>query len=260
MVEFLPSRTVAVSILGMSIYWYGLLYVLAFWLTWSLLPRLQKYRGLSLSREQWTYIAAWGAAGVIVGGRLGYALLYEPAYFASHPFDLFVLRGGGMSSHGGFIGVWLALWYAGRQLRVPLLALTDIIVIPAAIGLALGRLGNFVNQELYGTPTALPWGVSIPAVEGRRHPTQLYAMAKNCLIALVCWPQLRKAAHRPLAGSTTALFLIMYSVLRFSVEFVRVQEWPLVFGLTRGQLYTIPLFIVGFLLWVKIRKTWVRGD
>ncbi len=254
MIELFPSRTVALVVFDVSIYWYGILYVMAFWIAWYLLPRLQRYRRLALSREQWTYLAAWGAAGVIIGGRIGYALFYEPSYFISHPLDIFMLRQGGMSSHGGFLGVLFTLWYASRRLGVSLLAVTDVVVVPAAIGLALGRLGNFINQELYGTLTTMPWGISVPEVEGQRHSAQLYAFAKDCLIAFIGWAHVRHAAQQRIPGSTTAIFLIVYSLLRLAVEFVRVQEWPLVFGLSRGQLYTIPLFMAGVVLWIKVSR------
>ena len=251
MIDFFPSRAVAVDLFGFAVHWYGLLYLLAFLIGWVLLPRLQKYRGLNLSKETWADLLSWGVIGVIVGGRLGFVFFYEPEYFLQYPWKIFAVWEGGMASHGGFIGVTLALWHVLRRKRLPFLAIGDIVVVAVAIGLACGRFGNFINQELYGTVTQLPWGIEIPGVEGLRHPTPLYAMIKDLFIALVCYLHLRRPGS--IHGRTTALFLMLYGVLRFLVEYVRVQEYPLVpvpFFLSMGQVLTIPIFLIGAWLWV----------
>lgn len=193
---------------------------------------------------------------MLVGGRLGFVLFYEPGYFLSHPLDVVAVWQGGMSSHGGFLGVTLALLYALRERRNEWLKLADIIVIPIAIGLALGRLGNFINQELYGIPTNLPWGIEIPGEEGLRHPTQIYAFLKDLFVAAVCFWHLKRGERGN--GRTLALFLILYGVLRFLLEYLRVQEYPMidteVLLLSRGQVLTIPIFFTGVFLWWWGRK------
>ncbi|MDP6562122.1 MAG: prolipoprotein diacylglyceryl transferase, partial [Candidatus Peribacteraceae bacterium] len=175
----------------------------------------------------------------------------EPAYFLSHPAHVIAVWRGGMSSHGGFIGVVITLWFALRNKEVSKLALADTVVVPIALGLALGRLGNFINYELYGYVTDLQWAIAIPGVEGLRHPTQIYAVLKDLIIAGVCFWHLRRYVK---PGMTTAVFLMLYAVLRFTVEIYRVQDHTGLLGLTRGQLLTVPIFIFGVLLWKAVRK------
>jgi len=216
-----------------------------------LAPRLQKWRSVYLHLGQWVEIVAWGAAGLLIGGRLGYVFFYEPQYFLKYPAEIFMIWQGGMSSHGGFIGVALAVWLACRSLNVDFWKICDVIVVPIGIGLALGRIGNYINQELYGTVTALPWGIEVPGETGLRHPVQLYAALKNITVAAICYVYLRKPHSVP--GRATALFLMLYGTLRFFIEFIRVQDWPEWFGLTRGQWFTIPIIFLGAWLFF-IRK------
>lgn len=250
LISLFPSRTVVLQAGSLTIYWYGVLYVVAFGVVIFLTPRLGRYRQLTLNRQQWLELITWGIAGAVIGGRLGYVLFYNPTYFVAHPLDIFKLWQGGMASHGGFIGAALALWLGARQYRVPWRQLADVVVVPVALGLAFGRLGNFINQELYGTVTTLPWGIVIPGVDGLRHPTQLYAIAKDMFIAAICYWHLKKPHTHP--GQTTGLFLILYSILRFLIEFIRVQDYPLIFSLSRGQWLTIPLFVVGVWLFFPL--------
>ena len=257
MFALFPSRAVALEIFGFGIHWYGLLYVAAFVLAYLLLPRLQHLRGLELANEEWSNILTATILGVLLGGRLGYALFYHPLYYATHPLEIVAVWQGGMSSHGGFLGVGLAVLLVSRRLKIPLLTLLDLIVVPAAIGLALGRVGNFINLELYGTVTSLPWGIAIPGVEGLRHPVQLYAVGKDLLIAGLCFLHLKRTqALNP--GGTFALFLMLYAFLRFSVEFFREPDFPPVhfwwIALTRGQLYSIPLFLAGVGVWWFVHR------
>lgn len=258
MFSLFPSRAVAIELFGFSVHWYGLLYLLGFILAYFLLPKLQAARGLKLNREQWANFLTWVVLGVLIGGRLGFVLFYEPLYFLHNPLKIFAVWEGGMASHGGFIGVLTAFFIFCRRYKVSIFTLGDIIVIPAAIGLALGRIGNFINQELYGLPTTLPWGIAIPGAEELRHPTQIYAVIKDLFIALSCYLFLiyKKPA---VPGQTGSLFLILYGILRFSVEFLRVQDHPMVnlgfIKLSRAQLLTIPVFFGGVLgWWISVRK------
>ena len=257
MFTLFPSRAVAVSLFGFGVHWYGILYVVAFLIAFLIFPLLQGERRLAFSWDEWSSVLTSGILGVLIGGRLGYILFYHPLYFAQHPLEIVAVWHGGMSSHGGFLGVGIAFLLTARRHHIPLLALLDLAVIPAAIGLALGRVGNFINLELYGTVTALPWGIMIPGVEGLRHPVQLYAVAKDLFLAAVCLWHLRRTRDLP-PGGTFALFLLLYGLLRFLVEFVREPDMPSVvfgsFALTHGQLYSLPLILVGIMLWVRWRR------
>lgn len=255
-VALFPSRTVAIAIGAFSVHWYGLLYLVAFLLAYLLLPRLERYRGLSLSKEVWGDILSWVIVGVLLGGRLGYVLLYDPAYYLAHPMEILAVWKGGMAFHGGVIGVALALVYVSRRHRIPLLVLSDIAVVPIALGLALGRFGNFINQELYGISTTLPWGIAIPGIEGLRHPTQLYAVLKDLCIAIICFLHVRRSS--PKTGQTMGIFLTLYGILRFALEFLREPTHaafligPII--LTRGQVYSLPMILAGILLLACSRK------
>lgn len=241
------------SIGTFAVHWYGILYLAAFLLAYALLPRLQRFRGLSLSTEVWASVLSFAIGGVIIGGRLGYVLFYEPSYFLEHPLQIVAVWNGGMSSHGGFISVVLALLWACRRHKVSVLSLADIVVVPAALGLACGRIGNYINLELYGTVTTLPWGMTIPGVEGLRHPTQIYAVLKDLFIAGICFLHLRSVTSVP-HGRTCALFLMLYAALRFAVEHFREQPYGYVLGLSYGQLYTVPLFFAGLALYLWLRR------
>ncbi len=254
MFALFPSRTVALALGPLSIHWYGILYLLGFLIGIWLLPKLLRYRNISFNEKQKESLLLHVFLGVLAGGRLGYVFFYGGTFYLEHPLEIFAVWHGGMSSHGGFIGVALALILFTRQHRISLLALTDILVVPIAIGLALGRLGNLINGELYGEVTGLPWGMLFPGVEGLRHPTQIYAIFKDLLLAFLCFRHLKfTSVRKEKFGSTTALFLMLYAVFRFIVEIFRDQpyEYTPVLGLmlSRGQLLTIPLFTAGLVIW-----------
>jgi phosphatidylglycerol:prolipoprotein diacylglycerol transferase len=255
MFALFPSRTVAINLFGFGVRWYGLLYLLSFLLTFFLVPRLQKYRELRLSSDEWSRIISAAILGVLAGGRLGYILFYQPAYYLAHPLDIFAVWNGGMASHGGFIGVTIALLYALRKYSWAEIArIADVIAVPIILGLGIGRIGNFINQELYGTVTTLPWGISIPGVEGLRHPVQLYEFGTSLVIAALCYVHLRGSQHqRP--GRTLGLFLTLYGVVRILLEFLRIHAFPPLFlGLYREQVLTIPLVLIGLLLLIGLRR------
>jgi phosphatidylglycerol:prolipoprotein diacylglycerol transferase len=192
--------------------------------------------------------------GVIVGGRLGYVLFYGFSYFLSHPLAIFAVWQGGMSSHGGFIGVTLAILFFCKRNRIHPLALADVLMVPVAIGLALGRIGNLINGELYGTLSTVPWAMHFPGIDGLRHPTQIYAFLKDLCIATASVFHLRFTMLRPREGRTTSYFLMSYAVLRSIVEIFRDQPFGFVnlgiLSLSWGQIYTIPIFLGGVSLWI----------
>ncbi len=255
--EFFPSRQIFLEIGPLAIHWYGIMYLLAFLIAWWLLPVLAAKKGYPLSKEDIGTILFAGILGTIIGGRLGYVTFYAPEYYGDRPWRILALWEGGMSSHGGMIGVAVAMVIVLQKLKMKITVwqLGDLLVVPIAIGLALGRLGNFINLELYGPVTTLPWGIAIPGVEGLRHPTPLYALAKDLLIAGVCFLSLFRSRRE---GVTLGVFFVLYGILRFLIEFVREEtasglDLGLLY-LTRGQLLTIPVVIIGFIiLWKRMR-------
>lgn len=258
MLEFFPSRQIFFSLGSLDVHWYGLMYVCGFLVGYPILKRLLRYRDLALTEKQLESLVLHVFFGVIIGGRLGYVLFYGGSEYFLHPLDIFKVWEGGMASHGGFIGVIVALLVFTRGNLAYLLKLGDVLVVPIAIGLAFGRLGNLINGELYGTVTALPWGMNFPGVEGLRHPTQIYAIMKNLTIALACFLSLRTSwpTYRP--GMTVGLFLCLYAVLRFIVEIFReqaLQSVPFIgFELSRGQLLTLPIVVLGLVILGFTRK------
>lgn len=235
MIELFSSREVAIEMFGWEIRWYGVLYLAAFGLVWWLLPRLQKYRGLRLSRDDWLFVLTLGLAGVLVGGRLGFVVFYELEYFLAHVMEIFSLRQGGMSIHGGIAGVGAALWLASRKLKINYWKLVDLVVAPAALGIAVGRIGNVVNQELFATTLA-----------------QFMAVGVNVVIAGILFWYLRRSVR---SGMVTALFLILYGIARFGMEYFREQDYSLFLGLTKGQWLVVIVLLVGvFLLKSKFQN------
>ena len=234
MIDFFPTREVALVVGYFSLHWYAILYLVAFAQGWWLLPRLQIHRNLSLAGEQNLDVLTWAVAGVLIGGRLGYVLLYEPLYYVQHPLEVFFLSQGGMSFHGGLIGVGVALWLASRNAQIEYLRLLDIVVIPAALGLALGRAGNWINQELFVSTAA-----------------HVLVIGKDLTLAILTYFVLKRWRQ---PGSVVVVFLLGYAALRFISEFWRVHEVAGFGGLSRGQLLCLPMFAVGIVLVCRVIK------
>jgi phosphatidylglycerol:prolipoprotein diacylglycerol transferase len=194
----------------------------------------------------------WATLGVVLGGRIGYVLFYKPGYYIEHPLEALYLWHGGMSFHGGALGVAIAILWFTRARRLPVFAFSDIIVEAIPIGLFFGRIANFINGELYGRETEMPWAMVFPGGGPvPRHPSQVYeALCEGLLLFLLLLiAEHRGARRRP--GVVSGLFLIGYAVARMSGELFRqpdVQLGFLVFGTTMGQLLSIPLLIAGILL------------
>jgi phosphatidylglycerol:prolipoprotein diacylglycerol transferase len=233
------------------------MYALGFLCGLPLFRFASRYRVLSLTKEQEDALLTSMILGVLLGGRFGYVVFYGGATYLQDPLEILRVWHGGMSSHGGFIGVTIALlWYTRKQ-KVAFFQLLDALIPPIALGLAFGRIGNFINRELYGTLTTLPWGMYFPSTEGLRHPTQLYATIKDlflCITSLI----LLKKTPTIISGNVTAFFLMGYALLRSIVEIFRDQPFGYTdfFGLmlSRGQLLCVPIFITGLIVW-----GWRRG-
>jgi len=259
MLSYPQFDPVAVRIGPVAVHWYGLMYLLAFGLVW-LLGRWRIARGMTtLTLRNLEDLIFYGVLGVVVGGRLGYVLFYKPGHYAAHPLDIFHLWEGGMSFHGGLIGVVLVLLWFARSRKLSKLELGDFVVPLIPLGLAAGRLGNFINGELWGRPSDLPWAMVFPQTgDGiARHPSQLYEMGLEgfALFALVWW-----FARKPRpAGQVSAVFLMGYGVFRFLVEFSREPDdflGLLTAGLSMGQWLSLPMVVAGAALfwWTTARR------
>ena len=238
---------VAIAIGPIKIHWYGLMYVIGFVAVWWLGSRSAKQPHSGWTEAQLSDVIFYGVLGILLGGRLGYVLFYKLPYYLDNPLDIFKIWQGGMAFHGALLGVVVAVWWCGRKYRKPFFAITDFVAPWAPIGLGLGRIGNFINQELWGRVTDLPWGMVFRnAGDLPRHPSQLYQAAlEGAALFVILWLYTRK--RRPL-GAVSGLFLVCYGLFRFLVEFVREPDAHLgfVFGpFTMGQLLSVPMVLIG---------------
>ena len=256
---------VAVDIFGLKIHWYAIMYLLAFAMAYGLMRRRlrhEPYRTIT-KPEAWTPadiedILLVAIVGVLAGGRLGYTFFYKPAHYFANPLDIFKLWDGGMSFHGGAIGVILGLaWYAWRKKR-PFLQVGDFLTPAVPIGLAAGRFGNFINGELWGrqAPDSLPWAMIFPTGgDVARHPSQLYQMLlEGLLLFVLLWLYARRPRYR---GQVSGLFLLGYGVFRFIAEFWREPDAHLGIlglGLSMGQWLSLPMILIGFGMWAWATK------
>lgn len=249
---------VAFQLGPLAVHWYGIMYLLGFAAAWLLAIFQARRQWSPVEPDQVEDLIFHGAVGVIVGGRLGYVLFYNMPQFLANPLWLFHIRDGGMSFHGGLIGVAAALALFAHRRRLPYLAVADFVAPLAPIGLGLGRLGNFIGQELWGRPTDGPWGMIFPRdPEGlARHPSQLYEFALEgvALFALLFWLGRRRRAP----GFLSALFLLGYSLARMAVEFVREPDSHIGFDLfgwiSRGQILCLPMLMLGLWLLWRLRR------
>ena len=248
---------VAISFGPFGIRWYGLMYLLGF-VAGMLLGRMRAARDpwRQWAKREVDDVLFYVVIGIIIGGRLGYVLFYKLDHYLAHPLEIFAIWQGGMSFHGGFLGVLAAIVLFARKTGRPWLGVMDFIAPLVPPGIAAGRFGNFINAELWGRPTDVPWAMIFPNVDRiPRHPSQLYEFALEgvALFALLWWFSRRP---RPL-GAVSALFLIGYGVARFLVEFTREPDSFLGFlalGLTMGQWLSLPMLVVGLaMLWWAYR-------
>lgn len=250
---------VAISLGPVQVHWYGLTYLVAFVLfIWLAGRRVRQmpFAGAGWSRRDVEDLLFFGVLGVIIGGRLGYALFYKPEHYLQHPLEVLMVWKGGMSFHGGLVGVIAAMALYARLKHRPFLQVTDLIAPCVPTGLASGRIGNFINGELWGRAAdpSLPWAMAFPQSGSliARHPSQLYQFALEGLLlfALLWWYAKRP---RPL-GQVSGAFLLGYGVFRFIVEYFREPDaflGVLAMGLTMGQWLCLPMVIAG--LWLMRR-------
>ncbi len=246
---------IAISLGPVAVRWYGLMYVLGF-LGILLLGRyrIRTQPWLKWNLHELDDLIFYGVLGTILGGRLGYILFYKLDYYLAHPLEIFYVWQGGMSFHGGFLGVIVAMLLLAKRYNKHWLTVTDFIAPLASQGLMFGRIGNFINQELPGRETTVPWGMQFPAVDSLvRHPSQLYqAAGEGLLLFIILWIYTSKP--RPL-GAASAVFLIGYGIFRFLAEFTREPDdflGLLALNFSMGQWLSLPMIIGGIFMYVHV--------
>ena len=243
---------VALAIGPLKIHWYGLMYLIGIGAAWLILSgRLNRFDP-TWTKEKLSDLVFWVAMGVIVGGRLGYVLFYDLSAYIANPLLIFEVWKGGMAFHGGLIGVMLATWWFGKRNNKSFFQIMDFIAPVVPIGLGAGRIGNFINAELWGKASDVPWAMIFPTDPQQlaRHPSQLYQFAlEGVALFLILWLYSRKP--RP-TMAVSGMFALFYGIFRFIVEFVRVPDAQLgylAFGwVTMGQILCIPMILGGLLL------------
>jgi phosphatidylglycerol:prolipoprotein diacylglycerol transferase len=248
---------IALQLGPVAIRWYGLMYLTAFALVIFLgRMRIRNQPWLSISSSDLDDMLFYGVLGVVLGGRFGYILFYKPLEYLHDPIRIFFVWEGGMSFHGGFLGVLLAMLWFARSHNKKWLQVTDFIAPLVPLGLGAGRIGNFINGELWGRPSDLPWAMVFPQVDGlARHPSQLYEfLLEGLLLFLLVWFYSRR--WRPL-GAVSGMFLAGYGLLRFLVEFTREPDsflGLLSLELSMGQWLSLPMIVAGvaMIIWANM--------
>jgi phosphatidylglycerol:prolipoprotein diacylglycerol transferase len=268
-----------------AIRWYALAYIVGLLIAWRMIlvavRNAQLWSPLSppMNDEMVENIATWAILGVILGGRLGFVLFYQPAFYLSHPLEVFKVWQGGMSFHGGFLGIVIATYIFSRRHNLRLGSVSDLMALGATPGLFLGRLANFINAELWGRPSDVPWAVVFPGAAAQdcqgvigvcaRHPSQLYEALLEGLVlgAVLFWVAFRRRGlSRP--WQLTGMFFAGYGAARFFVEFFRQADAQFIsadnpmgyalqfgsLGMSMGQLLSAPMIVVGVLLVVYARR------
>jgi len=281
----------SISLFGMefALRWYALAYIVGIIIGWRLVvmairaPRLWPNEKPVMTAEQVEDMLTWIILGVLLGGRLGYVLFYQPAFFLSNPLSILAIWEGGMSFHGGLLGVVFAAWAYTKRYKINQLTAADAIAMGVPPGLLLGRSANFINGELWGRPTEMPWGVIFPGNAAQycpeiagacaRHPSQLYEafLEGFVLLVLLLWMVWRRDAFkRP--GLVCGTFFAGYGLARFAVEFVRQPDAQFIspgnplglalqmngYGVTMGQLLSLPMILLGIYLIWRVRRAPVQ--
>ena len=241
---------VAIQFFSIEIRWYSLAYIFGILIGWILSKKVF-ITNLRIN-EKFDDFLTYIILGIIVGGRLGYVIFYNFDYYISNFFDIFKIWQGGMSFHGGLIGIILvSFWFAKKNNHNPLQYL-DVVALVAPLGIFFGRLANFINSELYGTPTDIPWAVTFIHVDNlSRHPSQLYEAILEGVILFIILMYFKNKDYLKKPGLISGLFLIFYSMFRFFIEFVRVPDEQLgylIFELSMGQIISLISFVIGIIL------------
>jgi len=262
--------TIALGSFEFSLRWYSLAYIAGLILGWRMIvwlvrrPKLWPGNKAPMTAEQPEDLLTWMILGVILGGRLGYVIFYNPAYFLANPGDILKVWEGGMSFHGGFLGVILGVYLFARRRSIPLLQISDAVALAAPAGLFFGRLANFINGELWGRVTDVPWAMVFPGAGPEpRHPSQLYEAGLEGLVlgAVIWWLALSRGwLRRP--GAVTGMFFLGYGLARTLIENFRQWDAQIGYvieigsgGLTMGQMLSMPMVLIGLgFIWYAWRR------
>lgn len=238
-----------------KISWYSLAYITGILLGLFYAKVISKKFDLKITGRHLDDFVVWAIIGIILGGRLGYVLFYDPLKYIANPVDIVKIHEGGMSFHGGIIGIILASYFFCRKYKIPFLNLTDILAVTAPIGLFFGRIANFINAEAYGRVTAVEWGVIFPGQTLPRHPSQLYEAFFEGFVLFCILTYLTFCRHTLKSkGILSAIFLISYAIFRGVIENFREPDLHIGFiyhNVTMGQILCIPMFLLGIYLLVK---------
>jgi phosphatidylglycerol---prolipoprotein diacylglyceryl transferase len=268
-IPFPDFEPVLVQVGPVAIRWYGLAYVAGILLGWFCARAIVRSQRLWDGPAPMTPVdiddfVLWASLGVILGGRIGYVLFYNPAHFVFHPIEIIQPWNGGMSFHGGFAGVVIAVVLFARSRNIPMLSLGDVICAVYPIGHFLGRIANFVNGELWGRPSDVPWAMIFPAAGPLpRHPSQLYEAALEGLLLLIALGLLISSGALKRPGLVIGAFAVGYSLMRCFCELFREPDSQLGFlwgGVTMGMLLSLPLLLAGLsLIWNAFRRPCTRA-
>ena len=260
MLTFPQIDPIALTLGTVKVHWYGLMYLIGFAAVYFLGQKRAQASWSVIKPEAIEDLVTYGAMGVILGGRIGYILFYNFSEFLNDPVILLKIWQGGMSFHGGLLGVFVAMWFFAKKQHCSLFQLTDIIAPLAPIGLGAGRIGNFINSELWGRPTDVSWAMIFPnGGPLARHPSQLYeAFLEGLVLFIILWHYSKKP--RP-TMATTGLAVFLYGCFRFFIEFFRMPDAHLGFvaldWVTMGQILSTPMIIIGggLIYWAYKKET-----
>ena len=241
---------VAFQIMSFEIRWYSLAYIAGIIIGWLLCKKI--FIRKSDINEKFDDYITYLVIGIIIGGRLGYIIFYNFSYYINNIFDIFKVWEGGMSFHGGLIGIIVASILFSKKNNQDSFLYMDLVSLVAPIGIFFGRLANFINSELYGTPTDIPWAVTFIQVDNlSRHPSQLYEAILEGIILFIILMYFKNKGYLKKSGLISGLFLIFYSIFRFFIEFVRVPDEQLgylIFELSMGQIISLIFLVIGIIL------------
>ncbi|MFN2268362.1 MAG: prolipoprotein diacylglyceryl transferase [Desulfonatronovibrio sp.] len=260
MIEYPHINPIAFEIGPLQLRWYGLMYLIGFALAWFIARYRAGKTGSGWSKAELPDLITYCALGVIIGARVGYVLFYDFSNFIVRPWEIFMIWKGGMSFHGGMLGVLICLWLYARKTNRSFFTVSDFVAPLAPLGLMFGRIGNFINAELWGRPTDMPWGMIFPGPAAgyiARHPSQLYqAFMEGLLLFIILW--FFSSRPKP-TMAVSGLFCLGYGVFRFIAEFFRQPDAHLGFifldWMTMGQILSLPMTVLGIMLltmaWTK---------
>jgi phosphatidylglycerol:prolipoprotein diacylglycerol transferase len=262
MLMYPKFNPVAVSLGPIKVHWYGLMYLLAFlFFLYGGKWRLKKYGHSFLTNKLIDDFLFYGAIGVVVGGRLGYCLFYQPMYYLTHPLNIVKTWDGGMSFHGGMLGVFIAIYLFAKSQKRSFFELSDFVAPLVPMGLFFGRMGNFINGELWGriATSNIPWAMIYPQSGSMlpRHPSELYeALGEGILLTIILWCYATKSRK---VGQVSGVFLMSYGLIRFTLEYFRepdafLQSLVVKTGLSMGQWLCVPMIVAGVLIFYYASK------